>query len=458
MFSPRTQRGNVTTQGPWRLVVAALVFLVTFFLASSTAYGHNSLEDSSPSDGSEWDSPPTVWSLTFTQDVPLDSASGEVIGADAVRRALPPPVHGLTSRTIEFALPTDLTGAVTGRWRLVGDDGHVVSGRITFTVLASPIAGTDPSATTSRATTIDESLDSSLDASSLPEPPRWLLRFANLGAVLLLGGMFFIEAAVAQGAVFTRRARRFLQTCTVVLVLTPVAQGLILVADIRGISILEATGRVGDLVDSTTGSVIAARVAMGAGLALAAWTALRSGRSRIKDLLIGGAFLGYLVMLAANGHSRTQGWAIVGMTADVLHTTAAAVWLGGLAAMTSLVIPMATTAQAVQSFRAFSRFAPYAVGIIVVTGLIQSLRLHGLNPLEAVSTPHGRVLLAKIALVGVMLKIGDVNRRRLLTRLPPDDARTAHRVSMVWRASVTEAATGGVVIALTAVLINASLS
>jgi copper transport protein len=448
----------VTTQTPWRLVAAALVFLVTFLLGSSTAYGHNSLEGSSPSDGSEWDSLPAVWSLTFTQDVPLDSASGEVIGADAVRRALPPPVHGLTSRTIEFALPTDLTGTVTGRWRLVGDDGHVVSGRTTFTVLTSPIARSDPSTTAFHAIIIDEPPNSSLSESNLPEPPRWLLRFANLGAVLLLGGMFFIEVAVAQGTVFTHRARRFWQTCAVILVVAPVAQGLVLVADIRGISVLEATGRVGDLFDSTTGTVIAARVALGAGLAVAAWTAVRSGRSRIKDLLIGGAFLGYLVMLAANGHSRTQGWAIIGMTADVLHTAAAAVWLGGLAAMTSLVIPTATTAQAVQSLRAFSRFAPYAVGIIVATGLIQSLRLHDLNPLEAVSTPHGRVLLAKISLVGVMLKIGDMNRRRLLTRLPADDARTIHRMSMVWRASVTEVATGGLVIALTAVLINASLS
>jgi putative copper export protein len=64
----------------------------------------------------------------------------------------------------------------------------------------------------------------------------------------------------------------------------------------------------------------------------------------------------------------------------------------------------------------------------------------------------------KIAVVAGMLKIADINRKRLLRRLDPDAPATEKRISLLWRASVTEIATGGIVLAVTAALVTSSFN
>ncbi|MGA0895330.1 MAG: copper resistance CopC family protein, partial [Ilumatobacteraceae bacterium] len=111
-----------------------------------TADAHNALESSSPSPGEVVAVSPPTWTLDFTSPVPLESASGEVVLADGSRLDLDAPVHGASDRSIVFTLPAALAGSVTARWRLVGTDGHVISGRVPFTVGQSP-AVVQPTAT-----------------------------------------------------------------------------------------------------------------------------------------------------------------------------------------------------------------------------------------------------------------------------------------------------------------------
>ena len=81
--------------------------------ASSPAAAHNTFLDSSPAEGESFAEAPAAWSVSFASDVPLDSASAEVVRADGTRTALPTPTHGPTTSTIVFALPPDLQGSVT---------------------------------------------------------------------------------------------------------------------------------------------------------------------------------------------------------------------------------------------------------------------------------------------------------------------------------------------------------
>jgi hypothetical protein len=55
-----------------------------------------------------------------------------------------------------------------------------------------------------------------------------------------------------------------------------------------------------------------------------------------------------------------------------------------------------------------------------------------------------------------MLKIGDINRRRLLRAIPVDGNAMVLRSRLLRRASTTEAVTGGLVMAVTAVLVSSS--
>jgi putative copper export protein len=109
----------------------------------------------------------------------------------------------------------------------------------------------------------------------------------------------------------------------------------------------------------------------------------------------------------------------------------------------------------IEAFRRFGTAATYAVIAMVITGVIQTLRLHG-NITTLLTQSHGRWLLLKLVLVAAMLKIGDINRRRLLRKLPTDESGVANRVALLRRASITEIVNGGLVMLVTAVLVSSS--
>jgi copper transport protein len=164
----------------------------------------------------------------------------------------------------------------------------------------------------------------------------------------------------------------------------------------------------------------------------------------------------YLIALAFVGHSRTMAWPLLGIPADIIHTAAAALWLGGLVVIVFILAPILPMAQLISVLRNFGTFAQKAVIALVVTGIIQTLRLHG-SIVSLFTENHGRILIVKILVVAAMLKIADINRRRMMRNLTPDAEITQRRITLLTRASTTEIATGGIVIAITAMLVNASL-
>jgi copper transport protein len=136
------------------------------------------------------------------------------------------------------------------------------------------------------------------------------------------------------------------------------------------------------------------------------------------------AVLGFLcVTPALAGHASTldPSWALV--PADVLHVTAMAVWVGGVASLL-LVLPAATrTLEPPERTRlladAVARFSPIAllaVAALVASGTLQSLlELESLSDL--VDTAFGRAILIKVALLLCLLALGAWNRQRARPRL-----------------------------------------
>ena len=168
----------------------AIVFGTTAYGASAV-YAHNTQETSSPASGEVLAVAPTEWIVGFTKTVPLDTASGEVVGSDGVRVALAPPRHGVTDNIIVFDLPPNLVGSVTARWRLVGVDGHVISGRIPFSVEAgaavvpeaviTPDSVVAPEAVVEPVAAVVEESDS-----TVAEPIRFSLRLVNYVSLMAL--------------------------------------------------------------------------------------------------------------------------------------------------------------------------------------------------------------------------------------------------------------------------------
>ncbi|MGW2831312.1 copper resistance protein CopC [Streptomyces sp. NPDC001286] len=117
---------------------------------------------------------------------------------------------------------------------------------------------------------------------------------------------------------------------------------------------------------------------------------------------------------AAAEHASAGIQVPLAMASSVLHLLAMAVWLGGL---TALLVLLHRTELAPAAVARFSRLAPACVTVLVVTGVYQSWR--GLGSLNALTgTTYGRLLLAKLAAVALLLALAWLSRQltaRLVT-------------------------------------------
>src|SRR5688500_10492056 len=155
---------------------------------------------------------------------------------------------------------------------------------------------------------------------------------------------------------------------------------------------------------------------------LAAFLVMRGDLSRRIDfraarwqaLLLSAAAL---ALLSAAGHAAAVEPSAAGAIAvDVAHLIAAGVWAGGLLHLASLLHATAGTAgadarpYAVLAARRFSTTALLLVVVIAVSGAVSTLIEVG-TVAGLIGTRHGRLLIAKLLLVAVMLALGARNRR-----------------------------------------------
>lgn len=429
-------------------ILGVLASISALSFSVSPASAHNTFSESSPSEGQQLTTAPTEWSIVFEKPVPLNSASGAVTNGDGTRTTLSVPRHGATENVIIFDLPAGLSGEISTRWRLVGVDGHVISGRVKFSIqqAAQPQSSSEVPAFIPTVAPED-------DEQGAPEEIRSALRFINFAAIVLLGGLLFVEIFIAAGALFTQRGKLTALLSAVSLAIIPIAQFFTFTSDIN----FEEKGLIaaaGDAIGLTAGGMHLLRAISGLLLALIVLSIFRSRRLEKPQLVVIGATgVMYLVSLAYVGHSRSQALPWLGIPTDVLHTTSISVWLGGLIALVFVVLPKVDPEQGLRAFSRFSYIAKRAVAIIVITGSIQTLRLHG-NPLSLFANSHGLLLLLKIALVGFMLWLAYGNEQIVQRFHYSQSGSVTQSRDRLRRASITELLVGLIVILVTAILVN----
>lgn len=430
------------------LGVLASISALSFNVSSVSA--HNTFSESSPSEGQQLTTAPTEWSIVFEKPVPLNSASGAVINGDGTRTTLSVPRHGATENVIIFDLPAGLSGEISTRWRLVGVDGHVISGRVKFSVQQE----SEPQ-TPSDLPVFTPPVETERDEQGAPEEVRTALRFINFAAIVLLGGLLFVEIFIAAGTLFTQRGKLTALLSAGSLAIIPIAQFFTFTSDIN----FEQKGLVaaaGDAFGLTAGAMHLLRAISGLLIALLLLNIFKSRQLKNPSwILIGASSAMHLISLAYVGHSRSQALPWLGIPTDVLHTASISVWLGGLIAMIFVVLPKVDPEQGLTAFSQFSYFAKRAVALIVVTGSIQTLRLHG-NPFALLSNSHGLLLLLKIALVAAMLWLAYGNEQKVQRFQLSQYGSYALPSERLKRASITELIIGLTVIFVTAILVNVS--
>ncbi|HEX5566982.1 MAG TPA: copper resistance protein CopC [Streptomyces sp.] len=407
--------------------------LLGLFGGAVPATAHAALLGSSPARGAVVEEAPREVTLTFTESVALSGDSIRVLAPDGERvddgapakrsGGKPDGKSGGEGHRYGVGLRDGLAdGTYTVAWQAISADSHPVGGAFTFSVGAP----SQTSATVSR----------NVPGGGLVGGLYDLTRYASYtGYLLLFGGSAFVLACWPGGA-RVRPVQRLVVAGWITLTAATIAALLLRgpYTGLGGLGDAFDTGVIREVLHTGTGTALTSRLMLLAVAALFVSALLglyarqrtdgtdgtgdpdgdpRARRDQ-RDLAVGLAVGGTVVAVgiaatwATAEHASTGIQTGVAMPVDIAHLLAAAVWLGGLAALlTALWRGPAVPREAV---RRFSRIALGSVVVLVLTGLYQSWRQVGTWS-ALFSTPFGRLLLLKAGLVTLLLGIAWSSRR-----------------------------------------------
>ncbi len=438
--------------------------LVVLGATAAPAFAHNSFESSDPSDGAQLAAAPPSIAFRFVAATPLDTVQVDLIDDTGARQQLTELRHGSSDREVIAAVPTAPTGALTARWRLVGEDGHVVSGRVGFTVsTAGPATAASPASPTTipvlgapDAAPVPDQAPGEVsgqagDPFSTPGALRWLLRLGAFAALVLAAGVLLTVGHLWPAAAQLPLVGHLARGAIGALVLTTAGQLLVLASDISGEAPLEAWGGLRAAIGTDAGGALLVRLVV-IGLVAAVLFVGRVPADQVRWMIAAGGLGLTLITWAYAGHARSMRWPWLGVPLDVVHYAAAAAWMGGLIMMVAVVCRRAEPEAMVVAVQRFAALAGIAVLVVVASGILQAVRLVG-GPSGLLNTGHGRLLAFKLFPLGAMLYVADVNRRRVDRRFRSvTEAIQPARVALR-RAMTTESALGAGILMVTAALV-----
>jgi len=370
-----------------------LVLLVGWLAVTAPAAGaHALLRGSDPPAGTSLERPPRAVRLTFTEapDPALSSVQVLDMGGRAVQAGRAVLVPG---RPLEFQAPVGELGdgTYTVSWRVVSRvDGHVTRGSFAFGVGAAS-GGAVPAAAPA-------ANPAAAAPSALALAGRWALYW---GLALLLGAAAC--GLLVLGGRLPAAARPLLGAG---LGLAAAGLGAVVLAERSAVGV-----PLGTLAASGPGRALL-REAVALGLvAVAAAALLARPRSRAALAAVGLATVVALGAHAAGGHAAGQsGLRAANLLVQWAHLVAVGAWVGGLAWLLAGLRGRGREEQVAAVVR-FSRFALVAVAVVAATGLTRAVDELG-SPQRLLATGFGRTLLAKAALVAVLLAVAAANRYR----------------------------------------------
>ena len=375
-------------------------------------------------------------SISFDEPIDLiDADALQVFAPDGKRiDARDVKIDPADATRVVVHIPRSLRrGVYTVRWRVISADSHVVHGSYQVGI-GVPVSGTAGGETASP-----------YDPAS---PPAAFLRWLTLmGALLATGAIFMrlyaldrLEAAYPGVVELARR-------CTIagaVVVLAAWAPTVIVQS--AAASGVLGSGIAGTLARTPWGIALIARAVAAAALLLLAargWKTAGRGAIAIAAAL--------LATFSVTGHAFAQPGGLaraLAVAIDFAHLCCAAVWIGGLFVLAALLAPwFRAKGDARERARAlFAAFTPAAilcVGTIVATGIYASA-VHVDAPADLFVTAYGRLLLAKAAILVVLVAFGWHH-----SRVGAGIRSNAHNATIAY-----EAIWGIAVVALTAVLVG----
>jgi copper transport protein len=496
-----------------RSALAVVVAVLGFLAVAATAFAHAQLLRSSPRDGQVVQEAPRAVVLTFSEGIDAGFVRLQVRDGAGRRFDRGAPYHpGGREEQLAVRLPRDLDGSYAATYRVISQDGHPVTRRLTFTVrppvrdeadkppapAMEPGGAVPPAGDGGRMPPPDEAVheESGPVTSAAFAAARGL---SYLAMALAVGGIVFLlvvwrpalRRIAGGGSEWERLSDRFAHRARVV-VLGAVALGVMATtlaigleaATVAGTSFWASLDPDAIRLVSETRVVQAWSARLVLWLVLAAlflWilrpahmpvlrraalgadgTALQPGPSRTQALILFAAIALLAMTAPLAGHAASHGPGGLLAGADTIHVLCMCTWLGGLV---MLVMALPLGARALLPSEAapvlatavgrFSRMAMIAVTLLLISGIVNSVVL--VASVEAlVETAYGRLVLAKIALFSTLIALGALNQRRLLPALRAVSARgdpPGRTAALLRRSVALEIVFAIVVLGVTSVLV-----
>ncbi|GLW47477.1 hypothetical protein Stsp02_31390 [Streptomyces sp. NBRC 14336] len=367
--SAPTVRRSLVAVGSFLSLVLALLLGT-----AGPASAHATLLFTSPAaDATVADSPKSLV-LVFDQPVSLNGSSVHVEPSAHLGKAALSQGNQAVTVPVRSALPE---GVHTVDWQVTARDGDVMTGSYRFAVGPRTIALTSGQTTAAKDATPTTIL-------------RWLL-FAALA--VMLGEAAGRRLTVRVPDIPARRPRSWALPVTLVGTAAALALAALQLGDGSFSSLTGTRPGVLSLVEVT-------------GFALASVAVLV--RRRVWAVI---PLAAVLVAEALRAHPQAE-QAVGGPLLTFVHLTAAALWAGTLLhVLRTVAVWRGERSPRRALLLSYARLAAWLFAAVVVTGLISALLLVPLDDLA--TTTYGQVLLAKIALVAVVVGLALAARRRL---------------------------------------------
>lgn len=375
-----------------RLLGAGLLLSILVVLGGAgPAAAHATLASSDPADGAVLARAPEQATLTFTETVALRADGVRLYDADGTERAVN---ASALDDTVTVTLPDDLErGSHVLTWRVTSADGHPVAGSITFAI-------GEPSATVARPDVGD-------DGGMVRHVVAVVTAAAYLALFLALGLIGFWRFLLPGTQRLAPAGQRVLRSTRVAAVVGAVAWVLVFwvrsaAQTLDGFAAFVRPG------DWTWGSPeLVASVVTGAALLALRWVT--------EAWPVAVAMLAGAIGPSLAGHTRAFDPQLPVIVTDVVHVAAGSAWLGGSVALAMVLPRLAGRRQAGELVARFSSFAAGVLVALAATGGLLAWRIVG-SWSALVETSYGRVLIAKVALVVVVVVVAAWNRFVLLPR------------------------------------------
>ena len=375
-----------------RAALIAALILLGLVPVSPSAQAHALLRSSEPADGAQLQKPPSAVLLSFTEDPDPTLSIVHVIDGNGnnVEKGKARAVPGAPTELI-VDVGTLPNGVYTVSWRTVSRvDGHVTAGAFAFGVGVSPAGAKLPTVKT-------------------PSPSV----LSVVSRSLFYTGLFLLLGCSATVLFVSRDLARA----------PPIAHLGLIAAWVGLLGLVEGQRRdagvpLGHLLSTSIGHAFILRAVPLAIALIGVILVRRAGMRQTGFAVVLTAAAVTVLAHVAEGHAATGSWRVGKILLQWVHVVAGGIWIGGLATMLASIGPLDPEARR-RAVRRFSSLALWLIAVLAGAGVWRAFNEIG-SWHQLFSTSYGQVVIAKSALLLVLIGLGAVNRYRNVPRSGED--------------------------------------